>query len=304
MRYEDMELRDLRYFIAVAEELHFGHAATRLSITQPSLSKAIQRLENQLGVRLFYRSKRKVELTSAGSTFLEGARRIVAEAGSASRMAHLAGSGQVGSLRVGFVSSATFTILPALLREFRQIYPLVVLEFHELTTSAQMHAFRSGHIDVGLVRPPVWEESLEQRIIFDERLIIALPPNHPLSKDRDVLDLKSLAFEPFVLFSRDITPGFYDALIGSCHDAGFDPRIVHECNSFVSAIALVAGGVGVSLIPRSMAPQLERLGGVVKEIEEDVSVEWAAVWPTGLDEMRPHLQGFLAATERLPRGEA
>lgn len=300
MKHEDIELRDLRYFVALAEELHFGHAALRLAMTQPSLTKALQRLEKQLGVELFYRSRRRVELTHAGMVFLQGARRTIAEADNAYKRARVADRGEVGRLRLGFVASATHRLLPGLLREFRNECPAIVLELHELNTSSQIQAFRSGQIEVGLVRPPVWDEGLEERTISQEPFVVALPKDHPLASSTRPINLKQLAVEPLVLFPREITPGFYDHVVGLCHAAGFEPRIVHECTSFSSSIALVSGGVGVALIPHSLAPRLEDLGGVYRKIRANtVYADWAVVWRRGLEQEQPQLKAFLSIAQRI-----
>lgn len=298
MRPEDIELRDLRYFVAVAEELHFGKAAARVSLAQPSLSKAIQRLEQQLDVKLFHRSTRQVELTDAGAMFLDGARRTIAEAKNAARRAQLAATGHVGILSVGFVGSATYDILPALLRQFRDDYPQVVLELHELNTTSQIHALQTGVIDVGLVRPPVWDETLEQVPLFEEPFVIGVPGDHPLAGPSDPVSLDVLADEELVLFRRGITPGFFDTVIELMHEAGFDPNIVHECTSFASIIALVSGGMGVSLLPRSLTPHLERLGGVVRELDDQEALaRWAVVWSPSHQADRANLKEFVSVAQ-------
>lgn len=295
MRHEEIELRDLRYFVALAEELHFGHAATRLAMTQPSLTKAIQRLERQLSVQLFLRNRRRAELTHPGIVFLEGARRTIAEADNAWKLARIAEKGEVGHLRLGFVSSATYGLLPTLLRKFREDFPAVILELHELNTASQIQAFRVGRIEVGLVRPPIWEEGLRQETILEEPLVLALPRDHRLAGTKASVSVNELATEPLVLFRREITPGFYDHVVGLCHAAGFEPHIVHECTSFSSSIALVAGGVGVALIPTSLIPHLEHLGGTYRKIQPNtVLASWAVVWRQGLEEEQPQLRGLLS----------
>ncbi len=234
-----MELRHLRYFVAVAEELHFGRAAERLHIAQPPLSQQIRRLEQELGVELFRRNRRRVDLTDAGRLLLEQSRPLLAQAAHAEKLLGRAGAGEVGRLSIGFVGSASYEVLPAILHEFRNRFPDVELRLEEQTTGDQVGALNVGRIDVGLVRPPVADDSIELTPLVEERLIAALPEAHPLA-ERATVPVAALAQEPFVLPPRRIT-GLYEDVIGVCREAGFSPQV-----------SLVSAGIGVSLVPESV----------------------------------------------------
>jgi len=281
----------------LTEELHFGRAADRLRISQPSLSKAIARLERQVGVQLLDRDKRNVGLTHAGSIFLEETRRTMAQSDRAVRRAQLAESGQVGLVRLGFVASASTSLLPFLLRDFTRSAPTVTLELHEMSTSAQLRAIRNRDIDLALVRPPVWDQVLRLETIAEEPLVVGLPKSHRLAKSDEPISLSELASEDFIHFRREITPGFYDMLIGLCHKAGFNPNVAHECNSFMTALALVTGDLGITLLPKSLVPHLTRLGGRFREVRDpDATADWAIAWIEEITQTRPDVKGFVDVT--------
>jgi DNA-binding transcriptional LysR family regulator len=254
-----MELRKLRYFVALAEELHFGRAARRLHITQPPLSMAILALEAELGVRLVERIPRRVELTHAGHTFLEQARLLLARADDAIELTRAAARGEVGRLTVGFMSASIHTLLPQVLREFAARFPAVRLELRELTIPQQLAALRGNDIDVGVLRPPVAEIELELDALFSEPLIVALPRGHPLAKLRRV-NARRLAGEPFVMFQQ--APGLvlHNLVLGFCLSAGFTPRVVQEASQSHAVAGLVSGGIGVALVPAST--QSTHLAGI------------------------------------------
>ena len=246
-----MELRHLKYFVAVAEELHFGRAAERLHIAQPPLSQQIKRLEDELGVKLFNRTKRKVEMTSAGKMFLDEARLTLKQAERARRIAVEADQGVRGRLRVGFVTSACYSILPVLIRRFRQDHPLVDLEMLELTPQQQIEAMEQGSIDAGLLRPPVGPGCLLAETLFAEPVLAALPVDHRMANEK-AIDLKKLAEEAFVMFPRHHGPGIYDVIMKACHDAGFTPNVSYAPNQMQTLLAYVAGGLGIALVPQSL----------------------------------------------------
>src|SRR5512133_1148541 len=181
-----IELRHLRYFVAVAEELHFGRAAQRLHIAQPGLSQQIQALESELGVSLLARTRRRVELTAAGQVFLDEGRRALAQVERAENLTRRAASGEIGRLTIGGTESATWVVLPELLRDFRRRYPNVDLAIREMPSPLQLEALRNGEIDVGFVRPPVGTDGLVARTILEERLGILLPKAHPLAKRSEI----------------------------------------------------------------------------------------------------------------------
>ena len=256
--FKAMELRQLRYFIAVAEELHFRRAAERLHISQPPLSQQIRALEQELGFVLLTRTRRRVELTPAGAAFLRDARTLLAELEGAVATARRIDAGETGRLRINFVGSALFSIVPGTVERFRRSRPGVALELHERATVDQLRAVRAGLADVGLVRPPIDDDAgLRVQTVLRERTTAALPAGHPLAALTRV-PLRRLAAEPLVLFPRDQAPGFHDLLIDALAGAGArvggvgGPRIIQYAPEMLTIIGLVAAGTGVSLVPESV----------------------------------------------------
>ena len=250
-----MELRHLRYFVAVAEELHFGRAAQRLRIAQPPLSRQIRDLEREVGAPLFERHARGVELTPAGQAFLPEARLTLAQAERSVRTAQRAAQGETGRLRVGFVEAATWSgILPEVLGFFRMHLPNIGLSLFEMDVLEQADAFRDGRIDVGLLHgtPPDPGRTLQVEPLYSDPMVAAVPDVHRLAA-KSRLTLADLAAEPFVLFPRPRSPELYDALIARCRTAGFSPRIVQDAEGWHTIAGLVAAGVGVAFVPRSLA---------------------------------------------------
>ena len=249
-----MELRHLRYFVAVAEELHFSRAAERLHIAQPPLSQQIKQLEDELGVRLLERTQRHVTLTDAGRLVLEEARRTLAQAERVISAAHRAAEGSIGFLRVGFSSSAPYTTLPAILRSFRAQFPEVTLNLFERSTEEQVELLAAGAIDVAFMRRPVENapESLAVKTILRERLVLALPHDHRLRNQRSV-DVRSLRSEPFILFPRHAAPGLYDQIDSICRRAGFKPQVAQEAVQMQTIVSLVSAGLGVAIVPASIS---------------------------------------------------
>jgi DNA-binding transcriptional LysR family regulator len=252
-----VELRQLRYFVAVAEELHFRRAAERLHISQPPLSQQIRALEEELGFALLVRTRRRVELTPAGAAFLRDARAILLELDGAVAGARRIDAGQTGRLRINFVGSALFSIVPGTVERFRLSRSGVALELRERATVDQLRAVRAGSADVGLVRPPIEDDDeLRVETVLRERTVAALPAGHPLAALRRV-PLRRLAAEPLVLFPRDQAPGFHDLLIGALAGAGGAragaPQIIQYAPEMLTIIGLVAAGTGVSLVPASVA---------------------------------------------------
>ena len=249
-----MELRQLRYFIAVAEELHFRRAAARLHVSQPPLSQQIAALERELGCQLLARTRRRVELTPAGEAFLHDARLTLAELDGAVSRARAIDAGQTGILRINFVDSALLSILPATVQRFRRARPGVEVQLHERSTVEQLRALESGVIDVGLVRPPIDDEpGLRTDAVIRERTIAAIPAGHELARLRRI-PLRRLAAEPLVMFPRAQAPGFHDLLTGRLAAAsGASPQIVQYAPEMLTIIGLVATGIGVSPVPDSVA---------------------------------------------------
>jgi DNA-binding transcriptional LysR family regulator len=262
-----MELRHLRYFLAVAEELHFSRAAVRLRMAQPPLSQQIRQLEQELGVALFNRTKRHVELTPAGQAFLDEARRVLAQAERAARAAPRAGRGEVGQLAIGFVPSADLDVLPRVLRVWAVRFPHVEIELQSLLPAAQVEALRDGLIQIGFVRLPIDDAGLVVESIQREPLVAALPQRHRVARNATVR-LADLAGDPMILFPRDIAPGYYDTFLSACRSAGFNPRVLHP-GSMQTNLALVSAGLGVSLMPAAIR-NLRRTGVVYRPLAPPV----------------------------------
>ncbi|HET9104266.1 MAG TPA: LysR family transcriptional regulator [Solirubrobacteraceae bacterium] len=247
-----MELRQLRYFVAVAEELHFRRAAARLHISQPPLSQQIARLESELGVTLLRRTRRRVELTAAGAAFLRDAHRLIAELDTAVATAQRLGQGAEGRLRVGFVGSALFSTLPAAVQRFRRERPGVEVELRERSTAEQLRTLETGAIDVGLVRPPIEAgDRVRVHAVLREHTVLALPDGHRLAAMRRI-PLRRLGGEPLVLFPRAQAPGFHDLLMSRLAEGGEPPVVAQYAPEMLTIVGLVAAGVGVSPVPASV----------------------------------------------------
>ena len=259
-----MELRHLRYFSTVATELHFGRAAEKLHIAQPPLSKQIQDLEAELGFELFNRTKRSISLTPAGQAFLVEVTQIFQQLDRAIDIGRKTSRGELGQISIGFVGSATYNILPVMLQQFRDRYPHIQIELHELTTDRQLIWLREGRIDIGLIRPPIIDKDFTSEVIFQESLVVALPTNHHLAK-LDSVDLSLLAAEPFILFPRQLAPGLYDPIIAICQAAGFSPQVVQECIQMQTIVSLVSANMGISILPASIQ-EAQRQGVMYKPI--------------------------------------
>lgn len=255
-----MELRHLRYFIAVAEELHFGRAARRVHIAEPPLSQQIRRLEEELQIKLFDRTTRRVQLTDAGRAFLREARLTLAQADRAVRVGIRASRGEVGELSLGFVPAADLTLLPRILPAFRRRYPEVHLELYSQSGAAQVQALRERRIHAGFLFKPVDEDALIVDAVLKEPLVAVLPASHKLAKKQQIA-LKALAQEPFIFFRRDVAPGFYDVIANCCLQAGFAFKIRQEADHIQTNLGLVAMGLGISLLPASI--QVIRRAGIV-----------------------------------------
>ena len=254
-----MELRHLRYFLAVADHGNFTRAAAALGMQQPPLSQQVRDLERELGFDLFRRLPRGVELTEGGAVFREEAAAVLAALQRGARRGAQAASGTTGSLTIGFTSSAaTHGIAPALIRRFRQAYPAVELGFQEGNAAAISDAVAAEKLDVGFIRRPVSEQSgLVYHLAVEEPLLLALARDHPraaraLARGTGSVRLRDLAEEGFILVRRPGAPGLYGDLIEACHRLGFAPRVVAEVDQMLTNITLVAAGVGVSVVPASM----------------------------------------------------
>lgn len=276
-----VETRLLRQFVAVAEELNFHRAAERLHMAQPPLSQAIRKLEDALGLSLFERSNRSVALTPAGAAFLVSARRVLALIDEGIREAQAVAAGRAGRLSITFVGTA-HDLLPAALRRFRTEYPGVELVLREATTGEQIAAIAAGEADIGLMRRPgIMIAQLASETLLREPILAALPVGHQLA-ERDRVPLAALAGDAFIGTPRQLGIGFHDQIIGLCRLAGFSPRIVQEARQMQTVASLVAAGLGVALIPASLA-LMPRAGvafrPIVVEAPPDMThVELIAAW--------------------------
>ncbi len=284
-----MELRQLRYFLAVADDLHVGRAAARLHMGQPSLSRQIAVLEKAIDVPLFTRVRRRFALTPAGVIFRDGAQEIIRRSDELVRQAQQAHRGELGTLRIGFVQSATFKALPSLVGAFRVANPDVQLDPRAMTTLEQIAALGDGRIDAGLLRPPVNEPKIGTRVISADPLVAALPAGHRLA-GRKSIPLAALAEESFVLYKRVEGPTVQDRIIGYCMSAGFTPRIVQEAIDVQTMVALVAAGLGVSLL---IAPTPPTDGAVIYRPLAEKLPQWEMALAWSSDNKSPALARFL-----------
>jgi DNA-binding transcriptional LysR family regulator len=247
-----MELRHLRYFIAVAEELHFGRAAARLHIAQPPLSQQIRRLEEELQTPLLRRTSRHVDLTTAGRLFLPEAKQTVAQADRAARIVRRASQGEIGQLFVGCTPWADFTSGPQVIRGFGKRHPHVEVELQSLSSAEQISALEDGRLDVGILRPPVRSRALLTEPLLTERLVVAFPRGHRFAAHRQV-PWRDLSGEAYVLLSRRRAPTFDRIVSQACADAGLTLNVRYEVDNPQAVLALVAAGLGVSLAPATFA---------------------------------------------------
>ncbi len=271
-----VKLNQLRYFVTVAEELHFGRAASRLRMAQPPLSRQIRELEHELATRLFNRTNRRVELTDAGRTLLEEARAALAQVDHAADAARRAGQGQIGQLVVGVVPTVDNQVFTRILRAFAARYPSVQILIRSLNTTTQMQALRAGTLQVGFVRLPVRDDALTIRLVSREPLVAAIPVGHPLATVGK-LSLATLAEAPHVIFPRPVAPGYYDMIVSLYREAKVHLRISQEAEHVQTVLGLVAGGFGVSLLPgtvRSLRPRgvvFRRVAGRLPRAETGVA---------------------------------
>jgi DNA-binding transcriptional LysR family regulator len=284
MKEPVIDLRLWRQFLAVADALHFGRAALQLNMTQPPLTQAIAHLEKLLGLRLFDRTKRSVALTPAGAALVPEVRDLLARAQAMPAHARAAASGEVGRLRLGFVSTVGFDLLPAWVRAFRQQHPQVQLELIEATGDVQLQLLARGEIDAGFVlhSPGFAPTGLERELIASEPLVVALPEPHPLATAPQ-LTLAKVLVEPLVLFPRRIVPSLYDAVFAMYHAAGRSPQVVQEAIQMQTIVNLVSAGLGLAWVPASVRG-FQRTGVVYREVaggkgREVPGCETSLVWP-------------------------
>ena len=294
-----IELRQLRYFQTVAEELHFGRAAARLNMTQPPLSQTIQALEAELGQRLFARTNRSVVLTPAGEALLTEARRLLLQASHLPDLVRQAASGETGRLALAFVSTADYSVLPGFLREFRGQHPQVMIELREATTDVQLDELVNQRIDVGLLISPLPDKMLaplNYLPVLSESLILAAPKGLPALAGKQPVSLKALADLPLIIFPRRIAPALHDAILATFRAAGLTPRIGQEAIQMQTIVSLVLAGMGIALVPQSVA-NLKRPGVAYRILRGKTPlVETGLAWRR--DNTSPVLQAFLNLTRK------
>lgn len=264
-----MELRHIRYFLAVAEEESFTRAAERLGIGQPPLSQQIKALEEEIGARLFRRLSHGAELTEAGKVFRDRVGGMPAEVAEAVRLARRAAAGETGTLRLGFTGTAALSpIVPACVRAFRRTYPEVEFIIEEANSMALTKALVEGRLDAAILRPSASDPAeLTEERVAEEPLVAALPAGHPLAAQSGELKLARLADEPFILTSRDLGISLHEAVLAACREAGFEPRLGPSAPQIASILSLVAAELGVSLVPASMG-QINVGGVLLRQLED------------------------------------
>ena len=272
-----MDLRDLRYFLAIAQNGSVSRAAEQLHLSQPALSEQIRKLEDELGAPLFARTSRGVHLTDAGEALLPHARTVLAQADVAADAVRQVTRGLVGTLTLGFIDSAALAILPPLIHRFSERYPDVKLRLRELGTRVQLEAIEQGTIDVGIVRGPIWNPELAGRRITTETLLVALPSTHRLAGEERVR-VADLHDDGFIMYPSERGAGLAEETLRMCHAAGFDPRVTQEANEIYTICAMVAAGLGVAIVPESASAVA--LSGVVYRPTDDprAALERWAVW--------------------------
>jgi DNA-binding transcriptional LysR family regulator len=285
-----MELRHLRYFVAVAETRHFGKAAENLHMAQPPLSQAIRRLESELGVELFTRTTRQVTLTGAGEVFRTDVQRILKAVDDAVARVGRFASGAEGVLRIGLTGSASYRQLPALARLVKREMPQVMLEVHtEMLTPAQEAGLIERRLDVGVLRPPVRQEGITHRPIAAEALVAAVPEEHWLA-EADSVRVEQLRHENFIMYGATLGSVVNDVVVRSCLASGFYPHCAYEVTETSAALALVAAGLGVAVLPDSIR-SAPREGVRCKDIEDALTVRLDLAWRE--DDDSPLLRGLL-----------
>jgi DNA-binding transcriptional LysR family regulator len=288
----NIETRQLRYFVTVAEELHFGRAAVRLHMTQPPLSQAIAALEDGLGTALFLRNRRTVALTPAGSALLPEARRILSEAALLPDLARRAASGEAGRLALAFITSADYSVLPPFLRRYSERYPGVQLSLQEATSDVQIDELLRGRIDAGLLIPPLPDRAraeLDYMKVLDEPLILCAPAG--LLRRKGPVALRNLPPLPLIIFPREISPALHDAILSCFRAAGITPAIGQQAIQMQTIVSLVSAGMGLALVPQSVS-NLMRPGVEYRALADATPlVETGIAWRR--DNPSPVLKGFL-----------
>jgi DNA-binding transcriptional LysR family regulator len=287
-----VEYRHLKFFVAVAEELHFTRASVRLRVAQPHLSQEIRRLEREIGVELFVRTKRSVTLTTAGRAFLERVRIVLDNTADAVHAAQRASRGEIGRIRLGFTRVAAIGVIPSATARFRSAYPDVEVLLKDVSSDEGLEAVRTGQLDLCLLHPPrTVDPALNIETVWLEPLVAVLPPKHPLA-DMQRISLQRLRSEPWVIHHRETASRLYDEIIAACAAAGFEPRVAQRTARMTTTISMVASGIGVTLMPITQA-RLAFGGAVYRELRSPrSSIPLAFAWRRG--QTAPVLARFMA----------
>ena len=300
-----MELRQLRYFVAVAEESSFSRAAERLNVSQPPLSMQIKALEDELGARLFDRTRRTVEITQAGVLLLDSARKILSELRRGAEVVALATSGKAGLIRMGYTGSVPMLdMFPRLMRVFRDRYPEIRVELRHLSTAQQLEAIAADELDVGILRPPYYFQAspgIAAHKIWRDELMVFLPANHRFADSHNAINLQDLTGEAFVGVAPDVGCGMYDHVMTICSQAGFSPKVVQHARELGSVLGLVAAGIGVAILPQCYG----RVGipGVVSHTLAESNAESALLLAFKTQTATPRLRHFVDVALALSAGE-
>jgi DNA-binding transcriptional LysR family regulator len=293
-----MELRHLRYFVAVATELNFSKAAGKLHVAQPALSTQIADLEREIGTPLLIRNTRAVQLTAAGKVFLADARSILAATESAKDKAMRTSRGEVGELSIGFFAAPTMLFLPDLIRRYRAMYPNVTIRMYELAPDRQLNAFAREEIDVGFTRPlPPGHPDLAVQVLFQESFLVVTADTHPLATCQRI-ELSELAQERFVLLDRSVAVGLYDHIISACRTAGFSPSVIHSPDLMATVLTMVAAEQGVSIIPEGVKHLRRRQVAYVPILPSLDPIAFVMCWRTKSDS--PPRDAFLQLVREDP----
>lgn len=272
-----MELRHLRYFSVLADELHFGRAAQRLAISQPPLSVAIRQLEESIGARLFERNSKEVRLTAAGAALRESARQLLRRSEEIVREARDVASGSAGHLRIGFVGAMLYRGLPQALRAFRRRHAGVRISLTEMNSAEQMAELLHDRLDLGFVHTHRMPQGLQQRLLLTEPFVCCLPARHALARRR-VVALADLQGQPFILFARSASPDYHERILSICGGAGYQPEVRHEVRHWLAVVSLVAQDMGVALVPEALRRSALK-GAVFRPLQEAVAQSEAyGVW--------------------------
>ncbi|RZA35098.1 MAG: LysR family transcriptional regulator [Lysobacteraceae bacterium] len=295
----NLELRQLRHFVTVAEELHFGRAAERLHMTQPPLSQSIAGLEDMLGAALFLRNRRQVTLTAAGAALLPEARRLLDDAGALPDLVRRVAEGRAGRLALAFVSTADYSVLPAILQRYRAAFPEVGLVLREATSDIQAEELLDGRIDAGFVIPPLPGQAgatLDYMKVLEEPLILCAPAGLDALAGRGPVRLRDLPPLPLVIFPRAAAPALHDAILSCFRAAGITPVIGQEALQMQTIVSLVSGGMGLALVPQSVS-NLMRAGVEYRALADPTPLtELGVAWRR--DDPSPVLRGFLDLIEK------